>query len=283
MSKLLNLKEWLTPKEAAQQLTILFGENVTEADVLRLSLDNKLMLSVNFVNGIYVNLWSKKKVGEFIDGERAATESNSVTYEFDLGQDIPKGECLYISDEIRLKSGIYDLVMVESGSAIVNKMYQKLTTGIEVYTRSTTGIFIKYGNALFQILEPDITTPEDKYIPTLSLPEDSFLVVRVEALMNFTQAVKNTEKHVQTEATQPVNSNAQPPKWRRAFEYESEGLNALYDLIESNYFDAHGKPIYDLAQLPLKKNVESKFLTGRTRDEADTIITSGKRKGKAEK
>jgi hypothetical protein len=85
------------------------------------------------------------------------------------------------------------------------------------------------------------------------------------------------------EAWQPVNSKPQPAKWRKAFEYESDGLNALYDLIERHYFDADGKPIYDPAQLPLKKNLESEWLTGRTKDEADTIITSGNRKGKADK
>lgn len=85
------------------------------------------------------------------------------------------------------------------------------------------------------------------------------------------------------EANQPVNSDSRPAKWRKAFEYESVGLNALYDLIESQYFDASDNPIYDLTLLPLKKNLKSDWLTGRTLGEADTIITSGKRKGKAGK
>jgi hypothetical protein len=91
------------------------------------------------------------------------------------------------------------------------------------------------------------------------------------------------DKQLAQPENQPVNFDSQPAKWRKAFEYESEGLNALYDLIECHYFDDSGNPIYDPAQLPLKKNLESEWLTGRTRDEADTIITSGQRKGKAEK
>lgn len=87
----------------------------------------------------------------------------------------------------------------------------------------------------------------------------------------------------QIEVKQPVNANTQLPKWRKAFEYESEGLNALYDLIERHYFDANGNPVYDPTQWTLKKNIKSNWLTGRTLDEADTIITSGNRKGKAEK
>ncbi len=49
-SKLFQLKEWLTVPEAARHLSIIFDEDVSEADVLRLSLDGHLKLSVNFVN-----------------------------------------------------------------------------------------------------------------------------------------------------------------------------------------------------------------------------------------
>ncbi|MBP7483504.1 MAG: hypothetical protein KA788_13290, partial [Lacunisphaera sp.] len=51
MGKLFNLKEWLTVADAARHLSIAFGEEVAEADVLRLALDGQLRLSVNFVNG----------------------------------------------------------------------------------------------------------------------------------------------------------------------------------------------------------------------------------------
>jgi hypothetical protein len=51
LKKLLNLKQWLTVADAARHLSILFGEHVTEADVLRLALEGSLTLSVYFVNG----------------------------------------------------------------------------------------------------------------------------------------------------------------------------------------------------------------------------------------
>ena len=51
MKKLLKLKEWLAVSDAAKHLSILFGEEVVEADVLRLALDGHLTLSVLFVNG----------------------------------------------------------------------------------------------------------------------------------------------------------------------------------------------------------------------------------------
>lgn len=49
-SKLFKLKKWLTLSEAADHLSIVFGEKVKESDVLRFALDGHLKLSVNFVN-----------------------------------------------------------------------------------------------------------------------------------------------------------------------------------------------------------------------------------------
>ena len=90
-------------------------------------------------------------------------------------------------------------------------------------------------------------------------------------------------KVTQPKAQVPAEAMHQGVKWRKAFEYKSEGLNALYDLIELHFFDANGNPIVDAPKWPLKKELSSTWLTGRTLDEADTIITSRKRKGKAEK
>jgi len=50
MKKLFSLKKWLTLDEAARHLTIVLGEDVCVADVLRLVLDRHLKLSVYFVN-----------------------------------------------------------------------------------------------------------------------------------------------------------------------------------------------------------------------------------------
>lgn len=46
----INLKEWLTLPDAANHLSNLLNDKVTEADILQLALSNKLTLSVNFLN-----------------------------------------------------------------------------------------------------------------------------------------------------------------------------------------------------------------------------------------
>lgn len=58
-SKLFKLKKWLTIPETAKHLSIMFGEEVAEADVLRLGLDRHLKLSVNFVNHAYAKRGDK--------------------------------------------------------------------------------------------------------------------------------------------------------------------------------------------------------------------------------
>ena len=51
MSKLFKLKQWLTIGETAKHLSNVLSEPVSEADVLKLGLDEHLKLSINFTNG----------------------------------------------------------------------------------------------------------------------------------------------------------------------------------------------------------------------------------------
>lgn len=53
MSKLFKLKEWLTVPDAAKHLTVVFGEEVTEVDVLQLALEGHLKLSI-FIEDISI-------------------------------------------------------------------------------------------------------------------------------------------------------------------------------------------------------------------------------------
>lgn len=73
------------------------------------------------------------------------------------------------------------------------------------------------------------------------------------------------------------------PRWRKAFEFESDYLDAVYDLIEKNFIDDKGNPINDPKKWPLKKNLDSPVLKGRLLAAADSIITSGKRMGNRKK
>jgi hypothetical protein len=68
-SKLFKLKEWLTLPDAAKHLTGVCGEEVTEADILRLALDGHLKLSVNFINSAHALPAQVVKLGTaLVDG-----------------------------------------------------------------------------------------------------------------------------------------------------------------------------------------------------------------------
>ena len=56
MSKLFALKSWFTLFDASEYLSKALGEPVAEADILRLALDQKLKMSVVFVDGVLARL-----------------------------------------------------------------------------------------------------------------------------------------------------------------------------------------------------------------------------------
>ena len=58
MSKLERHKEWLTITEAANYLSKKLDEDVTEADIFRLALKRRLVVSVYFVNHASARLCS---------------------------------------------------------------------------------------------------------------------------------------------------------------------------------------------------------------------------------
>lgn len=59
MSKLLKFKDWLTIEEASNYLTKAFNELVKPTDIYRLAIENKLVLSLFFVNNTYIEVATK--------------------------------------------------------------------------------------------------------------------------------------------------------------------------------------------------------------------------------
>ena len=129
MSKLFKLKEWVTVADAARHLSIAFGEEVNESDVLRLGLDGHLKLSVNFVNS------ARAKCGKVIPiedaryrefpAERVATipgipEEHTVNPVIVLpGLTIDDKRVLYFDANVANVEGFGDLPMVCAGRLAV--------------------------------------------------------------------------------------------------------------------------------------------------------------------
>ena len=65
MSRLFKMKAWLTIPETAKPLSGLFGEVVSESDVLQLGIEGRLKISIRFVN------YTKAFPGEIVSAEQA--------------------------------------------------------------------------------------------------------------------------------------------------------------------------------------------------------------------
>jgi hypothetical protein len=162
-------------------------------------------------------------------------------------------------------------------------------------------IALGYSQAGGKTGHPDIAAIQVKTWPLLEIDFESSTAsrgeIRFEAVrFLFSSDVTEADYGILAEAfnldgqgesiSNAVDEITTPPhtKWRKAFEYESEGLNALYQLIEDHFFDTEGNPIYDPKKWPGQKSLTSNFFEGYQIEHVDRIvITAGKRKGKAEK
>ncbi len=196
MSKLFKLKEWLTVPDSARYLSIAFGEDVTEPDVLRLALDGHLKLSVNFVNHARAK---RGKVVSRNDTEwimfpnlnRKATENNSsapvdVTpdkikdYPPDLLAkwfEIPENErgnffpllmslnidnlrFLTLDKKVTSIMGVWDLSMIGGEELDIEHRYQLLTGGPAVTLEGMNGAFVERDDGLMYQLQSDFDDNE---------------------------------------------------------------------------------------------------------------------------
>lgn len=189
MNKLLklNLKKWLTIKDAAKSLSISAGQKVTEADVLRFALDGHLTLSVYFVNGAVA------RRGEIVPFEEThwtlipqpTNTQGMVILEDDpelpsavmpprlqelvrkkqkmveLGlmpimTSVPAGKGQYINlgDEIfHIGGGVWDLPFIGYERLDVEDAYQQNTNGPAVALQGTNGTFVRDDSYVYQLQE----------------------------------------------------------------------------------------------------------------------------------
>ena len=214
MQKLLNLKEWLTVPDAARHLSILFGEDVSEPDVLRLALDGHLTLSVYFVNhttgrcGLAIPI--KEASRSFVpslDGKQ--------TLELLSGLAIDGERVVEWKPEIVTIDGVWDLTMLGPERLDVEHTYQRLTGGPEVTLQCLEAPVVCRADGTYCELQSHFSDNEfcdpktlkkpyshpANYYPAGSLPQDSVLVVRTSILRDLVSRVSKparvTEKPVE--------------------------------------------------------------------------------------
>ncbi len=177
-SKLFNLKEWLTLDDAAKHLSIVFGEEVTRADVLRLALDKRLTLSVNFVNhalarkgkvtpieqtGLFppsvidkinVLLGLPRNVAPRADVDKPVPDilGNTDELALHLAHTLYRGNgCLVLNEAVVWISGVWDLPMTGAEERDVEHCYQMETGGPSVTLSDFVGAFVERGDVVCQL------------------------------------------------------------------------------------------------------------------------------------
>lgn len=161
VSKLFQLKEWLTIKEAAQHLSGVFSEPVSEADVLRFALNRHLTLSVNIVNGAYGR---RGRITLVEDAKRVAIEkakadgfakfSESIADAAVGGCMIDDKRVLDLEPDVVGLGGVYDLPLIGAEQLDIEHKYQLLTGGPAITLEDYEGAFVQQDEfTLYQLQE----------------------------------------------------------------------------------------------------------------------------------
>ncbi len=207
VKKIYRLREWLTTDEAAEHLSLVLGEAVSVADLLRLALDRHLVLSVNLVNKAEACLgrvvpFKDVQIHELPMPIRGGTPTEIVR--------IPAGMLIddveAITEQTRFVcfdepvvsiDGIWDLPMRGAERLDIEHAFQGLSNGPAVELINIDGTFLVDSGgtwaALQEQLPPQEVTRADgtkkkergAYIPAGALPADAPLVVRMSALAAF--------------------------------------------------------------------------------------------------
>jgi len=217
MSKLFRLKEWFTLEEAAKHLSIIFGEEVTVADVIRLGLDEHLKISVVLVNGARVKVGDIVPIAEaLIDIPQKIEEIvgplNHPNKKMLLGTIISDSEVVDFSEKRTTRVfGVWDLPLIGGEVHDLEALYYQLTNGPEYDLGTLDGAFVEKPNSspriICQLQEhfedneycKQIPNPEDRYdpknfYPADRLPDDCVFVVRREAMIDLQNHMLRDEK-----------------------------------------------------------------------------------------
>jgi len=146
MGKLFNLKQWLTVADAAKYLTVVLGEDVTYADILRLALDRHLRLSVYFADGAKGRCGRIIPISEAsyievpaIGGEGTVKLHKGVT----LSHNGHPMSIVELEEEVSTLRGVYDLPMIGSERLDIENEYQQLIGGPPVTLVGMDGAFVE--------------------------------------------------------------------------------------------------------------------------------------------
>jgi hypothetical protein len=188
--KLFNLKAWLTIPDTAKHLSIMFGEEVTEADVLQLGLDGHLTLSVNIVGTIPAK---SAKFVHYQEHTELVELANALEEKHGIKRERSKEELeeptLQVGRDIEKLTDVWDLPMCGNERQDVERLYHALNDRSDLApTYGDDGPLV--GNSpddMFLLYE--IPEDGDEPVALRRLPKNTVFVVRTIELQRFEKSV----------------------------------------------------------------------------------------------
>lgn len=203
--KLLKLRDWLSVPEAARHLSILLGDEVTEAHVLRFALDGRLTLSVDFVNATPAR--SGKVITPADAKKKIIKTSSSKSYSSINDVNLGDGRVISFGDFTFIE-GVWDLAMIGAEVKSVEYKYRLLTDGLSVSCCDRNGLLVTRPDGTCGQLLQGISDDEEfntwKFVygttydlphvyPAQSFPSNAILVVRTSALQDLVSLMSEPE------------------------------------------------------------------------------------------
>ncbi|MBC7619867.1 MAG: hypothetical protein H7293_12940 [Candidatus Saccharibacteria bacterium] len=194
LKRLSDLKKWLTVPDAARHLTIVFGEDVSEADVLRLALDGHLKISVNFVNHATAIRGKVIPIDEATYRELSPWALSAITIPGHQGEPVNVMEglnldgkrVLELEDELVTLDGVFDLAMIGNERIDIEHKYQMLTGGPSVDLSNLEGAFVMSdAETMFQLqdrMKINKEWPKPLAAPQKSENDDGKTVLEIESV-----------------------------------------------------------------------------------------------------
>ena len=173
--------------DAANHLTTVLRQDVSEADILRLALDNRLVLSVVFVGDVRASLCKPVEYSD-IKYNDVPTLNGDGILRLPIGGQIvtaANGGLLQAQREVfELENDEpYDLFMVGGERCDVEYRYWTLAGGPQVERTSLIGTFVSSGKSVFQ-LQQNLAGKRKGHYLMGALPAETAVVVTHDALLN---------------------------------------------------------------------------------------------------
>lgn len=202
MKKIFTLRRWQTLSQAAQYLSSAFNEEVSEADILHLSLDfapNTIKISVIFTDDTLASRCKRIEDEAAVEYLEVPSLNRDGIVKLPIGGQIvyePAGHMLQVQDDVFFLEDNYpyDLAMFGGERANIETRYWEIMGGAMAESTNLDGTFVLDGKNTFQLKNALRAEKGERvsYFPAGGLPEHSVLVVRTDALTEFVQSMVST-------------------------------------------------------------------------------------------